>query len=133
MNPKVNSCAIFALVLFSFVDFFLLALYCITFLFVVALNKAFARVASLEAELKTTSQALNNANIAKTSAKKATKTAEAKAKKAEKALAEISQKQSNREGAVVERLDVICTSVGSKCFVSLCLAKVTSVNMLLLA
>jgi hypothetical protein len=49
-------------------------------------------------------------------------------------LAEIAQKQSNREGAVVERLDTICTSVGSKCFIlSLCLAKVTSVDMLLLA
>jgi hypothetical protein len=41
--------------LFSSVDFFLLALYYITFLFAVALNKALARVASLEAELKTAS------------------------------------------------------------------------------
>jgi hypothetical protein len=32
----------------------------------------------------------------------------------------------------VVRLDEICTSVGSKCFVlSLCLAKVTSIDMLL--
>jgi Flp pilus assembly protein TadB len=133
MNPKGISHAVFALILFSFVDFFLLALYCITFLFAVALNKALARVASSEAELKTTSQALKEANIAKNSVEKVAKTTETKAKKAEKALAEIAQKQSNREGAVVERLDAICTSVGSKCFVfSLCLAKVRSVDMLLL-
>jgi hypothetical protein len=75
--------------LFSFVDFFLLALYCITFLFAVALNKALPCVASLEAKLKTTSQALKDANIAKASAKKATKTAEAKVNKAEKTLAEV--------------------------------------------
>jgi hypothetical protein len=72
--------------LFSFVDFFLLALYCITFLSTVALNKALACVASLEAKLKTTSQALKDANIAKASAKKAAKTVEAKA---EKTLAEV--------------------------------------------
>jgi hypothetical protein len=124
----------FSLNLFSFVDFFLLALYCVTFLFVVALNKALARVASLEAELKTTSQALKDANIAKASAEKAAKIAEAKAKKAEKALAEIAQKQSKREGAVIERLDAICTSVGCKIFVlPLCLAKAISVDMLFLA
>jgi Skp family chaperone for outer membrane proteins len=120
--------------LFSFVDFFLLALYCVTFLFAVALNKALARVASLEAELKTTSQAPKDANIAKASAEKAAKTAEAKAKKAQKALAEVAKKQSNHEGAVVERLDAISTSVGSKFFIlSLCLAKVISVDMLFLA
>jgi hypothetical protein len=66
-------------------------------LFLVALNKALARMAYLEAKLKTTSQALKDANIAKASAEKAAKIAEAKAKKAEKALAEIAQKQSNRE------------------------------------
>jgi hypothetical protein len=54
MNPKVISLAFLALMLFSFVDFFLLTLYCITFLFVVALNKALSCVDSLEAELKTT-------------------------------------------------------------------------------
>jgi predicted Holliday junction resolvase-like endonuclease len=86
MNPKVIS---LAFMLFSFVDFFLLTLYCITFLLAVALNKALARVASLEAKLKTTSQALKDANAAKASAEKAAKTAEAKAKKAEKALVEV--------------------------------------------
>jgi hypothetical protein len=75
-----------------------------------------------------------SANTAKDSADKAAKAAETKAKKAEKALTEATQKQAKREEAVVERLDVICTSVGSKCFVlSLCLAKVPSVDMLLLA
>jgi uncharacterized protein YlxW (UPF0749 family) len=137
MNPNVISLAFLALMLFSFVDFFLLALYCITFLFAVALNKALARIDSLEAELKTTSQALKDANMAKALAEKAAKaakTVEAKAKKAEKALAEVAQKQSNREGAVVERLDAICMSVGSKFIVlSLCLAKVISVDMLILA
>jgi hypothetical protein len=44
-------------------------------MFVVALNKALVHVASLEAELKTTSWALKDANIAKASAKKAIKTA----------------------------------------------------------
>jgi biopolymer transport protein ExbB/TolQ len=96
---------------------FLLVLYCINFLLAVTLNKALARVASLEAELKTTSQALKDANIAKALAEKATKTAEAKAKEAEKALADIAQKQSNHEGTVVERLDAICMSVVSKFFV----------------
>jgi 3-dehydroquinate dehydratase len=80
-------------------------------------------LAYLEAELKTTSQALKDANIAKASAEKAAKTGEAKAKNAEKALAKVAQKQSNHEGVVVERLDAICMSVGSKFFVlSLCLA-----------
>jgi hypothetical protein len=49
-------------------------------------------------------------------------------------LAEIAQKQSNREGAVVARLDAICTSVASKFFIlPLCLAKAISVDMLFLA
>jgi hypothetical protein len=133
-ESKGNFPCFFALMLFSFVDFFLLALYCITFLFAVALKKALACVASLEAELKTTSQALKDANIANASAEKAAKIAEAKAKKAKKALAEVAQKQFNREGAVIERLDAICTSVGSKFLVlSLCLANIISVDMIFLA
>jgi hypothetical protein len=87
----------------------------------------------LEAKLKTTTEALKDANTAKVYADKAAKAAETKAKKAEKALAEATQKQAKYEQAVVERLDEICTSVGSKCFVlSLCLAKVTPIDMLLL-
>jgi hypothetical protein len=99
MNPNVIS---LALMLFSFVDIFLLTLYYITFFFAVASNKALARVASLEAELKTTSQALKDANTAKASAEKAAKIAEAKAKKVEKDVAEVAQKQTNHEGAVVK-------------------------------
>jgi ABC-type transport system involved in cytochrome bd biosynthesis fused ATPase/permease subunit len=133
MNPKVFSLALIALSLFSYFHSFWLTFVDIIFLFVVALATALARVAALEAELKTTTEALKDANTAKVSADKAAKAAETKAKKAEKALAEATQKQAKREQAVVERLDEICTSVGSKCFVlSLCLAKVTSVNMLLL-
>jgi hypothetical protein len=43
-------------------------------LFAVSLNKVVARVASLEAELKTTPQALKDANIAKALSEKAAKT-----------------------------------------------------------
>jgi hypothetical protein len=134
MNPKVISRVVLLLSYFHLLISSRLHFTMSLCLFAVALNKALPRVASLEAELKTTSQALKDANIAKASAEKGAKTAEARAKKAEKALAEIAQKQSNREGAVVERLDVICTSIGSKCFIlSFCLSKVTSVDMLLLA
>jgi hypothetical protein len=49
-------------------------------------------------------------------------------------LAEAAQKQTKREQAVVERLDAICTSIGSKYFVlSFCFTEVMSNNMLLLA
>jgi Skp family chaperone for outer membrane proteins len=91
-------------------------------LFAVALATALARVVALETKLKTTTEALKDANTAKVSAEKAAKEAETNAKNTEKALAEANQKQANREQAVVEWLDEICTSVGSKCFVlSLCL------------
>jgi hypothetical protein len=59
-------------------------------------------MASLEAELKTTSKALKDADAAKASAGKTAKAAEARAIKAEKALAEVSQKQTRREGGVVK-------------------------------
>jgi multidrug efflux pump subunit AcrA (membrane-fusion protein) len=98
-----------------------------------ALNQALARVAALEAELKTTAEALKDANAAKVSADKATKAAETKAKRAEKVLTEAAQKQTKREQAVVDRLDAICTSVGNKYFVlSFCFTKITPVDMLLL-
>jgi hypothetical protein len=130
-SPKVFSLALVALSLFSFFHSFFLTFVDIISLFAVALATALARVASLEAELKTTTEALKDAN---TSADKAAKAAETKAKKAEKTLVETTQKQAKHEQAMVEQLDVICTSVGSKCFVlSLCLAKDTSVDMLLLA
>jgi hypothetical protein len=108
--------------LFSYFQYFLLTFVDIISLFVVALATALARVAALETDLKTTTKALKDANTAKVSAEKAAKATETKAKKAEKALAEANPKQTKREQAMVERLDEICTSLGSKCFVlSLCL------------
>jgi Flp pilus assembly protein TadB len=134
MNPRLFSLALIALALFSYFHSFLLAFVDIISLFAVALAMALARVATLEAELKTTTEALKDANSAKVSADKAAKAAKTKAKKAEKGLAEATQKQAKREQAVVERLDEIFTSVGSKCFVlSLCLARVTSIDILFLA
>jgi hypothetical protein len=71
---------------------------------------------ALEDELKTSTEALKDANTAKVSTEKAAKAAEARAKKAEKALAEANKKQSKREQAVMGKLDEITTSIGSKCF-----------------
>jgi hypothetical protein len=91
-------------------------------------------VASLEAKLKTTSKALKDADAARTSADKAVKVAEARACKVEKALAEVAQKLATREGAVVERLDAIVASIGSKFFeLPLCPATLLPIDMLLLA
>jgi hypothetical protein len=132
-NSKVFSLALIALTLFSFHSF-LLTFVDILSLFAVALSTALARVAALETEQKTTTEALKDANTAKVSSDKAAKAAETKAKKDEKALAEATQKQAKCEQAVVERLDTICTSIDIKCFIlSLCLPKLTSVDMLLLA
>jgi sensor c-di-GMP phosphodiesterase-like protein len=134
INPKVFFLALVALALFSYFHSFFLIFVDIISLFASALATALARVAALEAELKTTTKALKDANTAKVSAEKDAKAAETKDKKAEKALVEATQKQAKCEQAVVERLDAICTSVGSKYFVlALCLAKVTSVDMLCLA
>jgi hypothetical protein len=134
MNPKVFSRALIALTLFSYFHSFLLTFVDIISLFAVALATALSRVAALEAELKTTTEAPKDANTAKVSADKAAKAAETKDKKAEKSLADATQKQAKREQAVVERLDEICMSVGGKCFfLSLSLAKVKSVDMLCLA
>jgi hypothetical protein len=119
MNPKV-----FSLAMFSYFHSFLLIVVDIISLFAVALSMALARVAALETKLKTTAEALKYANTAKVSAETAAKAAEPKATKDEKPLAEANQKQAKWEQAVVERLDKICTFVGSKCFVlSLCLCK----------
>jgi Fe2+ transport system protein B len=73
-------------------------------------------MASVEAKLKSTSKALKDANAAKTSAEKAIKAAEARASKAEKALSKVAKKQAIHKGAVVERLDAIVASIGSKFF-----------------
>jgi hypothetical protein len=91
-------------------------------------------VASLEAKLKTTSKALKDVDAAKTSADKAAKAAEARASKAEKALAKVAKKHATRIGAIVERLDAIVASVGSKFFgLPLYPATLVPINMLLLA
>jgi hypothetical protein len=59
---------------------------------------------------------------------------EARASKAEKALAEVAKKQANHEGAIVERLDAIFASVGSKFFdLPLYPTTLVRVDMLLLA
>jgi hypothetical protein len=64
------------------IDLFFLTFFCITSLFAVALANALARVASLEAKLKTTSKALKDANTAKAFSEKAAKAEETRAKKA---------------------------------------------------
>jgi Flp pilus assembly protein TadB len=133
-NPKVFSLALIALALFSNFHSFLLTFVDIISLFAVALATALARVASSQTELKTSTEDLKDANTAKVSVDKAAKAAETRATKAEKALAEATQKQAKREDVVVERLDAICTSVGSKFdALSFCPTKVISVDMLFLA
>jgi ABC-type bacteriocin/lantibiotic exporter with double-glycine peptidase domain len=69
---------------------------------VVSLANALVRVASLEAKLKTTSQALKEADATKVSTEKAAKAAEARAIKAENALTEVAQKQAKREEDIVK-------------------------------
>jgi translation initiation factor 2B subunit (eIF-2B alpha/beta/delta family) len=89
-----------------------------TFSFVtVALTMALARIATLEAELKTSAKALKDANATKVSTERVAKSVETRSKKAKKALADASQKQIKREQSLVKRLDEISTSVGSKCFI----------------
>jgi regulator of protease activity HflC (stomatin/prohibitin superfamily) len=74
-----------------------------------------ARISSLEAELKASREAWQSANAAKVSAEKVAKSAETRAKRA---LANASQKQAKREQSIVERLDKISVSVGSKCCIT---------------
>jgi hypothetical protein len=81
----------------------------------VALTTALACIVALEVELKTSTEALKDANATKVSDDKVAESAETRAKKAKKSLADGNQKQTKREQAVVERLDEISTSVGSKC------------------
>jgi membrane protein involved in colicin uptake len=77
----------------------------------------------LEAKLKTTTKALEEANnkraeevaSAKLAADQAVKEVEARAIKAKKPVAEVSQKQSKHEEAIVKCIDDLLTSFGSKC------------------
>jgi hypothetical protein len=59
----------------------------------VTLAMAHARITALEAKLKASTEALKDANGAKVSADRATKSAETRAKKAKKVLADANQKQ----------------------------------------
>jgi hypothetical protein len=65
-----------ALVLFSYFHSFLLIVVDIISLFAVSLATALACIAVLEAELKTSTEALKDANTAKVSAEKAAKAAD---------------------------------------------------------
>jgi ABC-type protease/lipase transport system fused ATPase/permease subunit len=84
--------------------------FCAIILSTVSLANGLACVTSLEAKLKTTSKALQEADekrakevsAAKVSTDKAVKSAEARAIKAEKALAEVSQRQAKHEEDVVK-------------------------------
>jgi hypothetical protein len=69
---------------------------------IVALATANARISALEAELKASAEALENANAAKVSAERDAKSAVTRAKKAEKALADANQKQIKWEQSVVK-------------------------------
>jgi hypothetical protein len=77
----------------------------------------------LEAKLKATTKAMGEANkkcaeevvATKLVVDQAGKEAEARAITAKKALAELSKKQTQREEAVVKRIDDLLTSFGSKC------------------
>jgi membrane protein involved in colicin uptake len=77
----------------------------------------------LEAKLKTTSKALEEANkkpttevvAAMLATDQAVKDAEARAIKAKETLARVYQNQSKREEAVVKCIDDLLTSFGSKC------------------
>jgi multidrug efflux pump subunit AcrA (membrane-fusion protein) len=100
----------------------------LTFLFlfciVDALMVANARIASLEAELNASREALDIANVAKVAAEKTAKSAETKVRKAEKALADADQRRVRREQMIAKRLDKILVIVGGKCrvvpFLSTC-------------
>jgi hypothetical protein len=121
MNPRVHIFVSMVFPLFSFIAAFDSSFY-VVISFIISLANALARVASLEAKLKTTSKALKEADekrakelsAANVSADKVVKAAEARAIKAEKTLAEVSRRQAKCEEDVVKRLDDILTSVGSR-------------------
>jgi Flp pilus assembly protein TadB len=104
----------------------------------VSLANALTHANALEAKLKATTKALEEADnkhakevaATKLASYQADKEAEARDNKAKRALAEVSQRQTKREEAVVKRIDHLMTSFGSKC----CLAVVFvfSVSMYIL-
>jgi general stress protein CsbA len=100
-NPKVHIFISMVFPLLSFIAAYDSSFYVVT-VSVVSLANALVCVASLEAKLKATSKALKETNAAKASADKTAKAAEARGIKAEKALAEVSQKQAKREEDIVK-------------------------------
>jgi hypothetical protein len=85
-------CFSICIIVSLFALLFLIVVDIISF-FTVALAATLARVAALEAKLKTSTEALKDANAAKVPTQKAAKAASTMAKKAKKALAEANQKQ----------------------------------------
>jgi Skp family chaperone for outer membrane proteins len=84
-----------------------------------ALNLASA----LEAKLKATTKALGEADkkcaeevaATKLTTNQEVKEAEARANKTKKSLAEVSKRQTQREEAIVKRINDLLTSISSKC------------------
>jgi septal ring factor EnvC (AmiA/AmiB activator) len=79
-----------------------------------ALSAANARISSLEAELKASRKAFDDAAAAKTTTEKSTKSAVARAKKAEKALGEANKERVQQEQAVTEWLNKMSALAGGK-------------------
>jgi hypothetical protein len=88
----------------------------------VSLANALNRAKVLEAKLSANTKALEEADTkhaeevatAKLVATQAVKEVKERVVKAEKALAEVTQRQSNHEEAVVKRIDALSTSFGNK-------------------
>jgi hypothetical protein len=84
------------------------------------------RASVLESKLKVTTKALEEADkkcakevvATKLAADQVVKEGEARAIKAKKALAEVSKKQTQREEAIVKRIDDLSTSFGSEYFLA---------------
>jgi predicted site-specific integrase-resolvase len=73
----------------------------------------------LEDKLSANTKALEEANTKcaeEVAAAQAVKEAEERAFKAEKALVEVTQRQSKREEAIVKHIDALLTSFSSKCY-----------------
>jgi hypothetical protein len=84
MHPKVFPFALHCSCFVSLFAIFLLIVVDIISLFIVALAMALARVAALEAELKTATKAIKDTNTAKVSAEKVAKEAEPRLRRLKK-------------------------------------------------
>jgi hypothetical protein len=122
MNQKLNNPIICLMVLYSSHNIFI----GIDFLLylTISLANVLTRVKGLEAKLSANTKALKEAETrhieematAKLAATQAVKEEEERAVKAEKALAEVTQRQTKHEEAAVKRLNALSTSFGSKIF-----------------